>query len=148
MPGIRAATPLPLLAALALTACASSGSPASFVNPVEDTVPLTTRYDFQFDCPYAGTVRIAAQMRWIEGQGYRSRIDGLRIGRKTVGTRWIDELNERMPAGAYQERPWLTCSGDGALIELRFIDRSNGSVALSPRIAFRLTGDGTLTFND
>lgn len=148
MPGIRVGTPLLLFAVLALNACASGGLSTSFVNPVEDTFPQITRYDFRFECPYTGTVRIGAEMRWIDGRGYRSRIDTLRIGRKTVGTRWIDELNKRIPDGAYQERPWLTCSGDGARIELRFIDRSNGSVASSPRIAFTLTGEGTLMFSD
>ena len=40
-----------------------------------------------------------------------------------------------MVLGQYTAPLRLTCSGSGALIELRFIDREDGSVARSPRYA-------------
>jgi len=134
---------------LALGACATHAGTASLPDPEENTGPLTTRYDVEFDCPHATTFRIAGITQWSdEDDGFRSRISQIRIGRRNVESRWIDAINQRIPPGAYHERPWLTCSGGGAEIEIRFMDRSNGTVAGLPRVMFTLHPDGTLDFRD
>ncbi|GAB6430195.1 hypothetical protein bcgnr5379_62390 [Bacillus cereus] len=145
------ATPLLLLAVLALGACSTTGLPASFADPVENAQASTTLYDFEFRCAYADGdfFRISGETRWIDdADGYRSRIVRLSKGRKAVAQHWIEEINKRIPDGAYQERPWVVCSGGGAEIELRFMDRSNGTVAGLPRVMFTLHSDGTLEFRD
>lgn len=135
---------------LALGGCAIVGGTDSISDLVENAAASTTRYDFEFHCAYADSTafRISGESRWVDGIGYRSRIVRLSRGRKAVAQHWIEQINQRIPDGAYQERPWLVCSGDGAEIELRFMDRSNGTVAGLPRVMFTLHGDGTLEFRD
>lgn len=136
-------------AILALSACATNGRSSSLPDPEENTGVRTTHYEFEFACPRNSTFRIAGTTEWSDkDDGFLSRVTQIRIGRRSVSQRWLDGINQRIPAGAYHERPWLTCSGDGAEVEIRFIDRSNGSVALSPRVIFILRGDGTLEFLD
>lgn len=134
---------------LALGACATHGGTDALPDPEQNTGPLTTRYEVEFDCPHATTFRIAGTTQWFdEDDGFRSRITQIRIGRRAVESRWLEAINQRIPAGAYHERPWLTCSGGGAEIEIRFMDRSNGTVAGLPRVLFTLHSDGTLDFRD
>ncbi|MFK3650578.1 hypothetical protein ACI2IY_19385 [Lysobacter enzymogenes] len=134
---------------LALGACATRAGTASLPDPEENTGPLTTRYEVEFDCPNATTFRIAGITQWSdEDDGFRSRITQMHIGRRKLESRWIDAINQRIPAGAYHERPWLTCAGGGAEIEIRFMDRSNGAVAGSPRVMLTLHSDGTLDIRD
>lgn len=136
-------------ALLTLGACATRGGSDSFPDPEENTGAQITRYELEFVCPRDSTFRIVGTTAWSDKQdGFLSRVTQIRVGRRAIAQRWLDEINQRIPPGAYHERPWLTCSGDGAEVEIRFIDRSNGSVALSPRVIFILRGDGTLEFLD
>jgi hypothetical protein len=136
-------------AVLALSACATRGESNSFPDPEENTGVQTTRYELEFVCPRDSTFRISGTTTWSDkDDGFLSRVTQIRVGRRAIAQHWLDEINQRIPQGAYHERPWLTCSGDGAEVEIRFIDRSNGSVALSPRVIFILRGDGTLEFLD
>lgn len=137
-----------LLSLLTLSACAAVDARSPSADPSEDTAATTTRYEFEFDCPPSGKFRIAGTTQWVDDHGYRSQVSELRIGAKPLAKRWIDEINRRIPAEAYQERPWLTCSGGGASIELRFVDRNDGSVARSPRLKFIVHREGTLEFLD
>ena len=146
MSGSIPAGPLLVASLLALGAC-SSVRP-TIAEPSQDTAPPVTRYTFEFECPASSRFRIAGTTQWQDGHGYRSRITELRVGGRALAGRWIEQINRRLPAEAFQERPWLTCSGSGALIELRFIDREDGSVARSPRLNFIVHREGTVDFPD
>lgn len=145
--------PLPTAAALLLAACcvcacaaAAKNDPPGSAILSEPVAPQSTGYVFEYACPHPFVVRIAGDSRWREGGGYASRITALSIASADVAKESLARINDRFPADALQERPWVTCLERSAKVEIRMVDRSTGGVSRDAKLIFLLRDDGTIEF--
>lgn len=138
-----------LLAACCVSACSQAAtkneSPGSAVMS-EPVAPQSTGYVFEYACPHPFVVRIAGDSRWSESGAYASRITALSIADANVAAASLTQINDRFPADALQERPWVTCLERSARIEIRLVDRSTGGVSRDAKLIFLLRDDGTIEF--
>lgn len=110
--------------------------------PVE---PTDTRYAFEFACPHPRTLRIEGTTRW-QDRGYQSRITRVSVNDVAVSASALASINQRFPADAFQERPWPTCLEGATRIELRTIDRADGSVSKDVKVVFTVDDAGNVSF--
>lgn len=110
---------VPLGACAVIAAAPTKATTMALV--AEPETPTSTQYRFDFICTRENKkIAVEGRNSFVEGTGHVSELTRIRIDSVEVHPDQLAAMNKAFPAGAVQERPWITCDAGAVQVSIPY----------------------------